>query len=281
MTALLDALVAFAARHGIRVDDPVVLGDTSNIVVHLRPAPVVARVPFITALGRDRPDVGLARELALATHLDQVGIPTIPPSDELPPGPHRLPNGRWVSFMQYVPLAPVSDTDAAAVGERLDELVIAASALADTGAVFDRSLVDETGVALDRLAGRIAAPDLELLRGWAADAGIGATGDAQPLHGDPHRQNVGRRADGELVWFDFDDGVRDSPLVDLATLLRNWPTAGRVACERRGVDPDGPEMAAYLAQRAMWGGVWSQYFATEVGGRWTVEAADVLAARRG
>ncbi|MDG2026438.1 MAG: hypothetical protein P8J50_04965 [Acidimicrobiales bacterium] len=131
MRDLLDALVAFAAEFDVRVDDPVVLGDTSNIVVHLKPAPVVARVPYITALGRDQPDVSLARELALAAHLDAAGIPTIPPSIVLPPGPHKLKEGSdpnlstCASFMEYVALEPVSDHDAGAVGMSLTRLPVA------------------------------------------------------------------------------------------------------------------------------------------------------------
>lgn len=288
MKGLLDALVAFAAEHDVKVHDPVVLGHTSNIVVHLKPAPVVARIPYITALGRDQPEVSLARELAMATHLDAVGVPMIRPSDVLPRGPHQLenegvsdPNLRtWVSFMEFVALEPVTDDDAAAVGERLADLVEASAAFEDPGGVFDRSLADETGVGLDRLAGRIPDHDIATLREWADEALIPRTANAQPLHGDPHRRNVGRRRDGELVWFDLDDGVRDSPLVDIATLADNWSAAGRVACGRLGVDPDGPELARYISQRKMWGGMWTQYYATEVGGRHAEDAAAVLAARR-
>lgn len=180
--------------------------------------------------------------------------------------------------MEYVALEPVSDHDARAVGESLAVLVDAASTLLDP--VFGRSLAEETAVGLDRLAGRIPRDDIEVLRHWAERALIAPTDDAQPLHGDPHRRKIGLRADGELVWFDFDDGVMDSPLVDLATLTRNWPAAGRVACARRGIDPDGPEMAAYMEQRAMWGAIWTQYFATETGGPWVAEAAEDLASAR-
>lgn len=287
LTPLLDALVAFAADHDVRVGDPVVLGNTSNIVVHLRPTPIVARVPYITALGRDRPDVCLARELALATHLHAEGVPTIPPSSLLPPGPHALPvrtggEPTWVSFMEHVQLTPVdldSGPHAAMVGERLADLVGVAATMDDPAGLFDRSLADETEIGLDRLSGRIPAADIATLRAWAADALI-APVDAQPLHGDPHGRNIGRRADGEFVWFDLDDGVADSPLVDLATLVNAWPAAGAVACRRMGVDPEGPELARYVAQRRMWGGLWTQYYATEVGGRHVAEAAEVLAARR-
>jgi hypothetical protein len=39
------AAAAEARSHGLRVDDPLVLHDLFSLRVHLRPAPVVARVP--------------------------------------------------------------------------------------------------------------------------------------------------------------------------------------------------------------------------------------------
>ncbi len=40
----LDAAVAVAREHGVRADEPRVLKDAHNLVVHLAPSPVVARV---------------------------------------------------------------------------------------------------------------------------------------------------------------------------------------------------------------------------------------------
>ena len=85
--SLVDSLVAFARRFDIEVIEPTVLSISSNVVIHLRPAPVVARVANITAVGRDRPDRALEREIVLADHLLDEGVPTIEPSDLLPPGP--------------------------------------------------------------------------------------------------------------------------------------------------------------------------------------------------
>ena len=131
------------------------LSSTSNIVVHLAPAPVVARVPHVTASGRDRPEVSLARELAIVGHLADRGIPTTPPSRELPPGPHRIAGHRWASFVEHVELAPVADDDAARVGESLVEVIDAMAGLADPAGQFDRSLAAEADVSLALLEGRI------------------------------------------------------------------------------------------------------------------------------
>lgn len=256
------------------------LSSTSNIVVHLAPAPVVARVPHVTASGRDRPEVSLARELAIVGHLADRGIPTTPPSRELPPGPHRIAGHRWASFVEHVELAPVADDDAARVGESLVEVIDAMAGLADPAGQFDRSLAAEADVSLALLEGRIDEADRRLLIELRAETMTGAAADAQVVHADPHRANIGRRPDGELVWFDFDDAVYDSPLVDLATLHRSWPAAGVVACRRSGIDPDGPEMARFVRQRVAWGDIWMQHFGLVLGGEHADRADQALADHR-
>lgn len=280
MNDLLDALARFARGHGVVVREPTVRSATSNIVVHLAPAPVVARVPHVTASGRDRPDVSLARELAIVGHLDRCGIPTTAPSSELPAGPHRLDDGRWVSFVEHVELAPVADHDAARVGETLVEVIDATAGMADPAGLFDRSLAAEADVSLALLEGRIDEADRRVLIELRAETMMAAPAGAQVVHADPHRRNVGRRPDGALVWFDFDDAVRDSPLVDLATLHHSWPEAGAVACRRMGIDPDGAELARFVRQRVAWGDIWMQHFGLVLGGEHADRADSVLAGHR-
>ena len=63
------AAAAEARSHGLRVDDPVVLHDLFSLRVHLRPAPVVARVPtWATRLVPSRVD-RLGEEVAATRHL--------------------------------------------------------------------------------------------------------------------------------------------------------------------------------------------------------------------
>jgi hypothetical protein len=62
--ALVADAVAVGRAVGLEVGDPVVLKDSLNLLVWLRPAPVVARIQVRTALVRDpdaaadSPDVG-------------------------------------------------------------------------------------------------------------------------------------------------------------------------------------------------------------------------------
>ena len=79
----------------MRVDEPVVLRDAWNVLVHLKPAPVVARVSSGAAT-MDPQDI--VRELAVAGHAARAGAPVAPPSDLLDPGPHEYRNLAGYSF---------------------------------------------------------------------------------------------------------------------------------------------------------------------------------------
>ena len=74
----LAAAVAVAQAHGLRCDDAVILRDQLNVLVHLRPAPVVARVAGTIAPVRP----GAAwqpRELANTSHLARARAPVLAP----------------------------------------------------------------------------------------------------------------------------------------------------------------------------------------------------------
>lgn len=85
-TRALEAAVAVAKAHGLACKEPIVLADRSNVIVHLSPAPVVARVATTTALVRPEAGAWLEREITVAGFLAERGVAVVPPSDELPPG---------------------------------------------------------------------------------------------------------------------------------------------------------------------------------------------------
>jgi hypothetical protein len=114
----VEAAVAVAATHGLRCDEPIVLAHHSNALVHLRPAPIVARVATVTAPFRPGSD-WLRREVAVAGYLAAGGAPVLPPSDLLPPGPHEH-EGLHLTFWQYVDVR--GEVDPAAAGASLHEI---------------------------------------------------------------------------------------------------------------------------------------------------------------
>ena len=73
------AAVRVASWHGVRATEPVVLRDRANLLVHLAPAPVVARIPGMTAPVRADPQDWLAREVAVAGFAAAAGRPSCRP----------------------------------------------------------------------------------------------------------------------------------------------------------------------------------------------------------
>ncbi len=97
----VEAVVVLARENGLRVEEPTVLNDLFSLMVHLKPAPVVARVATCMPRLRTPIEDWLEREIAVMTYLAQQGAPVVTPSRELPPGPHER-DGYWMSFWTYV-----------------------------------------------------------------------------------------------------------------------------------------------------------------------------------
>src|ERR1700744_1918374 len=90
-----------AEAHGITVTNAEVVADGSNWLVHRKPAPLLARVATTSALLRRPVSAWLGRDVSVAAYLQSQGMPVVPPSDLLPPGPHQY-DGYTMSFWQWV-----------------------------------------------------------------------------------------------------------------------------------------------------------------------------------
>src|SRR3954462_13249066 len=97
----LAAAQAVAREYGVACDEAVRIAAGSNVVVHLRPAPVVARVMTGTAVLHDDPERWLAREVAVGAFLAGRTDLVVAPTDILPPGPHEQ-DGLWMTLWTFV-----------------------------------------------------------------------------------------------------------------------------------------------------------------------------------
>src|SRR5881397_2423669 len=86
---------SLARRLGLAFDEAEIIGRGMNVLVHLRPAPVVARVTRRAHLVR--PVDTLTGGIGLARHL---GEHAVPPSALIDPGPH-VEGGRYITFWTY------------------------------------------------------------------------------------------------------------------------------------------------------------------------------------
>jgi hypothetical protein len=254
----MDALTAahsLARRHGLPTRDAVVLKDGSNLLVHLAPAPVVVRVATFTAFIRVDPLPWLQREVALASHLAAQGAAVVPPSSELPPGPHAVGEW-WLTAWQHVAHDPGAVPAALDVLAALDELRPALQAFSGDLPAYgpvagDLDLALECcGRASLLTAGQIA----EMRRRRDDLRAVVAPLPMSAQHGDAHPRNVLVTQQG-LVWNDFEDCCAASPLWDLATLARRDPSGAvrEVANERFGAEAT----AAMLGLRDLQAQVWT------------------------
>jgi hypothetical protein len=161
----LAAAQAVAREHGVTCDAAAVIASGSNVLVHLKPAPVVARVMTGTAVLHADPEQWLAREVAVGTFLAGRTDSVVAPSDVLPPGPHEQ-DGLWITLWKFV----AHDEHAPPPGPA--ELGASLRGLHTALAGFPGELVPLSGVGewLERLLGELrpspllTGPDIDGLR---------------------------------------------------------------------------------------------------------------------
>jgi streptomycin 6-kinase len=254
-----------ALEHGLRFDEePRVIHAGSNLLLHLHPAPVVARVATTTAMVREG-DAWLTREVAVADHVARQGAPTVAPSDELPPGPHHF-SGLTMTFWRHVTELP-EPADAAHVGEALRRCHEALASY--DGRLPELALIRETEEIIERFAadGTLSNLDAGLLREAAAanrKAVAELNAPLQPVHGDAHLGNVINTPDGPL-WTDWEDTCLAPRAWDLACLVASGryfgsdPAPGERAAAAYGESPD----EALVQARRLQGTVWAFVFARD------------------
>jgi Ser/Thr protein kinase RdoA (MazF antagonist) len=230
----LAAALAAAREVGLPVDDPEVIAGAANVFVHLRPAPVVARVTVTL----DRGPAALEAELAFARAAAERGAPVVTPAD------HRV-YGK-VTFWQYVAHRRPEPGDAPAIGKSLRALHAAVADLDLPLVRFDRldeaESVASSQLTLDAIAfARERLAQLELTE--------------RPIHGDAHVRNAFMTDSGPL-WADLENVCRGPIEYDLACLawrkkVHGW-NGGEGALEAYGdhdaelVESLMPVLAAFL-----------------------------------
>jgi len=251
----------------VACDEAVRLAAGSNVLVHLRPAPVVARVMTGTAVLHDDVERWLAREVAVGAFLAERGDLVVPPSDLLPPGPHEH-DGLWMTFWQFVAhderAAPPEPRE---LGRSLRRLH---AALVDyTG---DLASLGQTRDWLGRLLAQLRPSasltrrDLDWLR-FKLDALTPAVFDsplpAQALHGDVSMSNLLRTERG-LLWNDLEDVCAGPVAWDVAGLVTSARSGGRSATFIEELlaaygDPGVEDLEAFLEAHALYEVVWQAF----------------------
>jgi hypothetical protein len=222
----------------VRCDEPVIVRDLTNVLVHLAPAPVVVRVPV--TLARLRGPGWEELVVRLAAFLADEGAPVVPPSRLLPPGPH-LVDGLTVSFWEHVD-HDRDRFDPVEAGRSLRDLHAALARCPLPLPGFER--LDEVARVLDALP---PSGQVDVLR--SAHVRLGDTGlPGRPLHGDAHFNNILWSPDGPL-WTDLENACTGPAEYDLAALRwRGWDGTAEALAAYGGHDDEVVErVTPYLA----------------------------------
>lgn len=220
---------------------PRILAERSHLVLALDPHPIAARVAIATSTTRVGLD-WLAREVAIARHLDAQGVPVTRPSRALAPGPHAI-EGLIVSFWELE--ERTEDCDPAIAGARLAQVHRALVGF-DASTLPRWGVMEEARAVLPRACegGLLEPGEVRHLReAWAHADGILAGSEArtasmQPVHGDAHFGNVFGTTRGPL-WTDWEDACVAPVEWDLATLSARNRMFGEESALL------GPALAAY------------------------------------
>jgi hypothetical protein len=265
--AALAAAQAVAREHGVACDEAVLIAAGSNALVHLKPAPVVARVMTGTAVLHDDVEQWLSREVAVAAFLAERTDLAVAPSDLLPPGPHEQ-DGLWMTLWRFVSheaqAAPPAPRE---LGRSLRELH---AALADFPG--DLAPLSEIGDWLGSLLAQLRPSpslterDIDWLRvklDALTPAVFESSLPAQALHGDASVGNL-LRTDSGLVWNDLEDVCHGPVAWDVCGLVTSARARGHSATDTEALlaaygNPGVDDLEAFLDAHALYEVVWHAY----------------------
>jgi Ser/Thr protein kinase RdoA (MazF antagonist) len=211
------AAVPVAADLGVACAEPVVLADGANVIVHLSPSPVVAKVAASTTAVRADVAAWLQRELEVAHFLTRSGAPVLAPSCEVPATVHHG-HGHVMSFWTYLEPSGAALPDESTVGSMLRDLHAALRSYPDPLPVL--APLGDIPAFLARPQTLLSAADESAL----AKAFTRLTANLPPasyagqaLHGDAGAGNL-MAAGSRWVWHDFEDTCSGPAAWDLAAL---------------------------------------------------------------
>lgn len=262
----VDAAAAAGRDLGLDVHEPRVLYDVFSVVVHLSPAPVVARVPVVLPRTvRADPAAQAAQqraELAATAWLARHGHPVVAPTPHVPPGP--VPRDGWSitfwTFVEQVEGSAYEDVSRARLAARLHAALREYPGELGWLVPLDDSIPDALAVLEDR-PDLLAPDDLDRARReWALIGPLATSPEAfaaafpdatvQPIHGDAPIYNVIPTPDGELS-SDFEHVTIGPVEWDLTFATPDQLAAYDEAATGLGLRPHDPGLLVVMAAARM------------------------------
>ncbi|GAA2778496.1 aminoglycoside phosphotransferase/kinase family protein [Crossiella cryophila] len=249
--AAVDAAVGAGRDLGLTVTEARVLHEVFSVVVHLAPAPVVARIPVVLpeSAGLDALAHRQRAELDVTRWLADKGVPVLSPSPLVPRNPVRR-NGFSMTFWQFVAEDRGREPDYAANAESTATLHAALRDYPGPLSFLSSAEPEFIAEGLALLGDRpdlLAPADLDrarrewrvlepLVRSRAAFEQAFPGIDLQPIHGDSPPANIFAGVDGDR-YADFELVTLGPVEWDLAALGPDLETAYNRGAQREGLRP--------------------------------------------
>jgi len=216
---LISLVVARADELGLPNTKPVVLNQGGNLILHLTPYPVVARLATVMSkVDEQAAFLSASRELHVAEHLRDRGVATVQPTALADAGPHCV-GGAWVTLWEYVPPTELPEPTPSAA---LAMVTALSEALADhPGDLPALGVWERTRLSAARLQNHSDRRVQALLEEFVEiDRNLRLGQPLLPCHGDAHRRNLMASPRGWL-WTDFEDVCLMPAGWDMASYVSN------------------------------------------------------------
>ncbi|MBD7969287.1 phosphotransferase [Paenibacillus gallinarum] len=199
---------------------PVILSNGGNLIIHLAPYPIVARLANV--ITQEEANIAykrLNRELQIARHLQIRNVPVLLPTDLVDAGPHNV-DDTWMTLWNYVPPIELQRPSPSESVELVSKLSIAMKDFSEELPVL--GVWERTCRSAARLM-KNSDPRIQALLEMFHEVDKKMRLETSvfiPSHGDAHAGNLVPSTEG-WIWTDFEDVSLMPAYWDLASFVGN------------------------------------------------------------
>lgn len=217
---LVSQVLFVAKTIGLADITPIVLSNRGNLIIHLAPHPIVARLTnVISQEETDLANKRLYRELQVARHLQIKNVPVLLPTGLVDAGPYDV-DGTWMTFWNYVPPTQLQrPSPSEAVGLVCDLYVGMKDFFDELPVLGVWERTSQSAARLMKSSDQRIQALLKLFHKVDEQMRLG-TSSLIPCHGDAHARNLMPSPEG-WIWTDFEDVSLMPAYWDLASFVGN------------------------------------------------------------
>lgn len=216
---ILIELKNFAQIYNLVDVEPRILSESSNLIVHLFPYDIVAKVAVYDSKTEAIKDC-INKEITIANYLKSNGVPAIRPVENMNPGPYECLN-HWFSLWQFVEKIERGKMTSETIISSTKELITVMSEY--TGSLPTLGVwhkVQNSALNLskiDHLDFKRLLEQYDIANQYIMTI---KEKDLVPSHGDSHVKNLFPTLEN-WIWMDFEDVSLMPKYWDLASVLAN------------------------------------------------------------